>query len=74
MVIAFVLWIAAIFCMYATFSEWRYGQLGCAGVSLLTFVIAILLASAWLVFWVFSGGLIGLAGFLSWRSGGVPRG
>ncbi len=67
--IAFVLWIAAIFCMYAAFSEWRYGQLGCAGVSLLTFVIAILLAAAWLVFWAFSGGLIGLAAFLSWRSG-----
>lgn len=74
-VIALVLWSAAIFCLYAAFSEWHRGQLGCAAVSVVTFIIPILLAApAWLIFWAFSGGLIGLSAFLSRPAGSVPRG
>lgn len=66
--IALILWIAAIVAMYAAFSEWDQGQRVGAGVSALSFIIALILAPGWIFFWAFSGGLIGLAAFLSWRS------
>ena len=68
-VLAILLWVAAIGAMYVSFSQSRYGQMGCGIVSVVTFIIAILLSPAWLIFWVFTGGLIGLAAFLSYRSG-----
>lgn len=68
-VLAILLWVAAITAMYVAFSQSRHGQVTCGVIAVVTFIIAILLSPGWLIFWLFAGGLIGLAAFLSYRAG-----
>lgn len=69
--VALVLWLAAIFAIYVTVSEWQHGQAGCAAVSLLALIVALAVSPDSVIFWLFSGGLIGLAAFLSRRAAGA---
>ena len=67
---AIILWIAAIVSLYVTFSESAYGQRVCAGVAVVSLIAVLPTWGDWLFWWLFAGGLVGVAAVLSARSTG----
>jgi hypothetical protein len=67
--VAVVFWVVAITAMYMTFARSRHGKRACAVGALLTLVVGLGLGAAWLFWWLFSGALLGLGSYLSWKQG-----
>jgi hypothetical protein len=65
--VAVVFWVVAITAMYMTFARSRHGRQACAAGALLTLLVGLGLGAAWVFWWLFSGGLVGLGSCLSWK-------
>lgn len=70
---AIVIWIAAILSLYVTFSDSAHGQRICAGVAVVSLIAVLPAWGGWVFWWLFAGGLVGVAAVLSARSAGNAR-
>lgn len=75
--VAIILWAAALAVMYVTFAESTVGQRVCAAVAVITLIAGLPFTAGWIFWWLFNGGLIGLATWISARAvtagGGKPE-